>query len=78
MNYFETAKAITRASFPHERSGGKMEFTVFKTSGRDSNRKRTVEFTSLEQFIDWVKETKRDVIVHQDGVTLEIYDDYRE
>jgi hypothetical protein len=37
-----------------------------------------IRFTTLAEFIEWVKGCGHEVIVGRDGKTLEIYDGYRE
>ena len=53
-----------------------MKFEVRKVS--DSNYIGSIEFTSIEKFIEWVREQEHSIIVNKDGKELLIYDSYIE
>ena len=62
-----------------------MKFNVIRTSNYNSEDTIEIEFSTLEDFINWVKEQKEEVVIwgeeDVDGneiMYLEIYDSWRE
>ena len=57
-----------------------MKFEVSSTSRSTFNPPQIIEFSTLEQFIDWVSRQKYEIIIsnYKDYYYLEIYDSYRE
>lgn len=57
-----------------------MQFNITRSSGWGIEDE--IEINTLEELINWIKQTGESVIIHIDDIedekTLEIYDDYRE